>query len=91
MSPSQEAFLGQARWQIAAMRVSVAFLRLCLVLRGYNPDQPRVRAGSPEGGQWTDDDSGDPASSPDDGRIILVSDEECRGYTVRLADEEARG
>lgn len=44
MSPSQEVFLGQARWRIAAMRVSVAFLRLGLVLRGYNPDQPRVRA-----------------------------------------------
>src|SRR5262245_45621159 len=30
-------------------------LRLLRTKAGYNPDQPRVPAGNPDGGQWTSD------------------------------------
>src|SRR5262245_15386450 len=33
-------------------------LRLLRAKAGYNPDQPRVPAGSPQGGQWTSGDGG---------------------------------
>lgn len=36
-------------------------LALELTLRAYNPDQPRVPAGNPDGGQWT---SGGAGQSP---------------------------
>jgi HK97 family phage portal protein len=35
-------------------------------LRKYNPDEPRVPAGSPQGGEWTDDGGGAPAVSAGD-------------------------
>ena len=45
------------------LRWMIADLKLCLVMRelarkaGFNPDQPRVPAGNPDGGQWTREDS----------------------------------
>lgn len=91
MSLSREMILSGARWSIDAMRVSVALLRLDLVLRGYDPDQPRVPAGSSEGGRWTDGDGGNPNPAQNDGRIIRISDEGSRRYAIVLADEETRG
>lgn len=46
--------------------------------RKYRPDQPRVPAGVPEGGQWTDDDRNDDSHATDQGgeghiRIAQVS------------------
>ena len=79
--------LVRARWLIAAYRVEVAFLRLRLSLRAYHADQPRVPAGNPNGGQWT----GGGHDSDDDARIVYVSDDTDRRYTVVLSEEEARG
>ncbi len=38
---------------LAAARMRLAMLKLALALK-YSPYQPRVPAGSPDGGQWTD-------------------------------------
>lgn len=49
----QEAFeraLLQLRWEVKKLKLEFALRRL---RRKYSPDQPRVPAGSPEGGQWT--------------------------------------
>ncbi|MCJ2114323.1 hypothetical protein MKK64_24470 [Methylobacterium sp. E-025] len=81
----------RARWLIAAYRVEVAFLRLRLSLRAYHADQPRVPAGNPSGGQWTDGDTGDGHDFADDARIFHVSDDADRRYRVLLSEEEARG
>jgi hypothetical protein len=49
-------------WERYALRREIAELRLdCLRarwLRKYNPDQPRVPAGNPDGGQWTNEGGG---------------------------------
>jgi hypothetical protein len=44
---------------LASIRRNLVALRLCLaaiVARKYDPDQPRIPAGQPGGGQWTDGD-----------------------------------
>jgi hypothetical protein len=46
------------RASIAATRVEVALMRLQLAWKRYDPNQPRVPAGSPEGGEWTAGDGG---------------------------------
>jgi hypothetical protein len=47
-------------WLLAALRVKLALLRFEELHRkaGFNPDQPRVPAGNPDGGQWTGDGGG---------------------------------
>jgi hypothetical protein len=52
--------LARLREEHAALRVDHALIRLQrLLAKEYNPNQPRVPAGQPGGGQWTDgDDSG---------------------------------
>jgi len=45
--------LRELRAEFAALRFRVFALRLERRLRNYNPDQPRVPRGRPEGGQWT--------------------------------------
>lgn len=47
-----------------AMRASLLSLRL---KAGFNPNQPRVPAGNPEGGQWTDSGAGRTGRSDDAG------------------------
>lgn len=61
----RRAALNQLRCDHAALRMQVALLRLELaydraVRAAFNPNQPRVPAGSPDGGQWTDGDDADP-------------------------------
>jgi len=47
----------QLRADHAALRVEEAWLELMLALRAaFNPNQPRIPAGRPGGGQWTDGD-----------------------------------
>ena len=42
------------KWHAAALRFELALRRYDRALKyGYHPDQPRVPAGVPEGGQWT--------------------------------------
>ncbi len=65
-----------AEWQadqdeIARLRVAIADLKFALALRRiceekYSPAQPRVPAGNPDGGQWTDD----PGTGRNDPRVI---------------------
>jgi hypothetical protein len=47
----------QLEWSLAARRFQLAFARHAeaVIKAGFNPDQPRVPAGNPEGGQWTRD------------------------------------
>lgn len=50
-----ERDLGRLVRGIHLLRTEMQFLRLHLILRaGFRPDQLRVPAGNPEGGQWTD-------------------------------------
>jgi len=49
------------RWLAAATRFELAMHRHMRALKyGYNPDQPRVPRGNPDGGQWTTDGNGNP-------------------------------
>lgn len=57
-----ELLLASARREILKIRAQVRSLRLARAVeafgrdaseRAYNPDQPRVPAGNPDGGQWT--------------------------------------
>lgn len=42
------------KWHVAAIRFEIAMRRHALALKaGFNPDQPRIPAGGPHGGQWT--------------------------------------
>lgn len=89
--PASATFLLRMRWQLAALRVEVAFLRVRLFLRAYHPDQPRVPAGNPHGGQWTDGDAGDGRPAGDDARIVPVGDRDDRRYRVDLEEEKDQG
>jgi len=54
------------RADIAWERVMAAFMRGAFAPRakaGFNPDQPRVPAGNPDGGQWTSDGEGPQSST----------------------------
>ncbi|WP_342362836.1 hypothetical protein [Terrarubrum flagellatum] len=46
--------ISRVRCDMAAWEVRFALFRLMLAAKAYNPDQPRVPAGNPDGGQWTD-------------------------------------
>ena len=62
-----EAFYAQhleLRRQLADVKFELAFRR---IFRKYSPDQPRVPAGSSEGGQWTSD--GGSGAGRDDGDV----------------------
>lgn len=51
--------LSRLKWLAAARRFEIAMERHALALKyGYNPAQPRVPSGNPDGGQWTDDEGG---------------------------------
>ena len=60
----KERELARLRCEHAAIRVSTALIRLQRALqRKYRPDQPRVPAGNPDGGQWTSEGGGTAAVS----------------------------
>lgn len=50
------ADLARLTYHNACLRLEVRMLALALKA-GYRPDQPRVPAGNPDGGQWTDDEA----------------------------------
>jgi len=59
------------RWLAAATRFELAMHRHMRALK-YNPDQPRVPRGNPDGGQWTETDgNGNPVGSS---RVRLAGD-----------------
>src|SRR5262249_10580329 len=47
------------KYQLAALRFEAAFMRYAAAYReaAFNPNQPRVPAGSREGGQWAKDEN----------------------------------
>lgn len=62
----------RSRYRHAALAVEIRALALSLHLKaGFRPDQPRVAAGNPDGGQWTAEGNGS--------RPILVSRRGPRG------------
>lgn len=71
--------------------MQVALLRCRLFLKTFNPNQPRVPAGNPDGGQWTNDSEGAQGSSQDDSTLIFVADRDDRRYSVDLREEESQG
>ena len=65
-----ESGLLRLKWHAAALRFEIALRRHDLALKGgYNPDEPRVPRGNPDGGQWTSDgsSSGRPSGAPPNG------------------------
>ena len=48
------------RYSLARAQLEVRGLRLARALKRFNPSQPRVPAGHPDGGQWTDGGGGTP-------------------------------
>jgi hypothetical protein len=59
-----ERELGRARYELAALGVKLALLRLAVQAFKYSPDQPRVPAGNPDGGQWTSEGGASAAVQP---------------------------
>jgi hypothetical protein len=54
-NPDDRAIL-KYRSGLIGLRLSTALLRLHVIFKaGFRPDQPRVPAGNPDGGQWTDE------------------------------------
>jgi hypothetical protein len=50
--------VARLRWHHAALRFELSMLRHAQALRKkYDPNQPRVPAGEPGGGQWTSEES----------------------------------
>ncbi len=48
-----------ARWRLAGVGLQLKLLRLRLALKaGFDPNQPRVPAGEPDAGRWTDGGGG---------------------------------
>jgi hypothetical protein len=58
--PHHDASGRRSDWLLAALRVKRALMRFEELRRkaGFNPNQPRVPAGNPGGGQWTRVDGG---------------------------------
>jgi hypothetical protein len=51
-----QSSLLRLRWLLAAAEVEKCAARIAHLLRAkYDPNQPRVPAGNPDGGRWTDD------------------------------------
>lgn len=57
----------------------------------FNPDQPRVPAGNPDGGQWTGGGGSGEGEGESNSPIVLVSDDDRNPYRVDLLEEEDRG
>jgi hypothetical protein len=44
--------INDLRRELAALEREFRFVRQCIRDRKYSPDQPRIPAGNPDGGQW---------------------------------------
>ena len=71
---------------LAALDVELKLCRLIYLLRKYSPGQPRVPAGSPQGGQWTRGGGGGGASD----RVSDASGEEPSSSDGGGLDADAR-
>ena len=89
MRSFEEELRAYKRWyREATLELQWLFERRRLLR--YSPDQPRVPAGSPEGGQFTDGDTGSPRDVGD-GRVRVAQNDAERRYKVNLSEEESRG
>jgi hypothetical protein len=61
------------RAKIEGIRFLLAAVRLQQIILKYRPDQPRVPAGNPRGGQWTTADDGLPSDQDDVDRPIQLA------------------
>jgi hypothetical protein len=83
----------------AAVLASGTRLPVEALFSKFNPDQPRVPAGNPDGGQWTggsgaasSGEEGGDSSTGDNADIIPVAQEDRESrYRVDLLEEEQRG
>ena len=85
---SDEMDVQRTRWHLAALKVELKLLCLKLAVRAYNPGQPRVPAGHPDGGQWTIGDDLTSNDSVDDARLIFVGSDNNQRYSVALDEED---
>jgi Bacterial CdiA-CT RNAse A domain len=79
---------------LAALDVELKLCRLGYLLRKYSPSQPRVPAGSAEGGQWTSGGGGggdDGTEAEGGAQIELVQGDRLQGYPVDLREDEGLG
>jgi hypothetical protein len=62
----------ELRCELSALRFRLALKRLIdhCAKAGYDPSQPRVPAGNPDGGQWTDDPRWAGGAGRNDSRIL---------------------
>jgi Bacterial CdiA-CT RNAse A domain len=77
----------QIRWRVTALELQVRLLQLAFKA-GFDPNQLRVPAGSPDGGQWTK--VGDGVAADDD-RTTVAQAERPVGFPIDLFEEERRG
>jgi hypothetical protein len=75
LPPGAKEKASRLRSQIAGNEMLLALCRLEALLRkaNFNPNQPRVPAGTPEGGKWTGDGAGGGSSGGDQPRPIPIA------------------
>jgi hypothetical protein len=96
---SPDFILRRARLTLARIEIEALGLHRDLILRRYDPDQPRVPAGDPDGGQWTSGEGGDTDETRSLGRLLsrlprVLSDENfglALGLFGRLSAENGPG
>src|SRR5262245_15328349 len=90
MDDALELRFGRLRAALAWFLLKTAMLRLRVALeRCYRPDQPRVPAGSRDGGQWTVGVGGSTdVADDDDDAVRLAEDDGEDRYRVDLRQEE---
>jgi hypothetical protein len=62
----------EIRRELAEVKFELAWRSFCRKY-GYNPDQPRVPAGNPDGGQWTGGEASGSADAADDGEVRVAA------------------
>ena len=72
-SSTAETALRSVAIALADLQLALAMQSMVRFLRKYSPDKPRVPAGVPEGGQWTDGSN----SGTLTGAIEKLSPDEC--------------
>lgn len=89
---AMESDLLRLKWHAAALRFEIALRRHDVALKGgYNPDEPRVPRGNPDGGQWTGEggsSGGLPGGSPNGGEPKIPKERppRSRDWTAALKE-----
>jgi hypothetical protein len=65
--------LGMLKLELALIKTSLQARRRRWQAKTYNPEQPRVPAGSPDGGQWTDANGNSLRSSADEDDSVVIA------------------